>query len=224
MNSPAGSDSDTNEDFNFPDSTGSEMSDQNVRQQQVSLDEVVLEGEFVIQQRLQALLEAAGINTRGVDGALLSNPSVLDHLSSSVNKALMDAKRAMNNVNLEHDLQPPPFTFSESMPSISSISVGDSSYETLRNCLCDLSEDDHSEYLTQACSHGYYELVYVLINLDHHLPDRKADELIRKIHNQFQEIFKRFFCERQFYSKYSSLYKVARSQKNVDFIIKKYDL
>ena len=193
MNSPAGSDSDTNEDFNFPDSTGSEMSDQNVRQQQVSLDEVVLEGEFVIQQRLQALLEAAGINTRGVDGALLSNPSVLDHLSSSVNKALMDAKRAMNNVNLEHDLQPPPFTFSESMPSISSISVGDSSYETLRNCLCDLSEDDHSEYLTQACSHGYYELVYVLINLDHHLPDRKADELIRKIHNQFQEMFKRYF-------------------------------
>ena len=193
MNSPAGSDSDTNEDFNFPDSTGSEMSDQNVRQQQVSLDEVVLEGEFVIQQRLQALLEAAGINTRGVDGALLSNPSVLDHLSSSVNKALMDAKRAMNNVNLEHDLQPPPFTFSESMPSISSISVGDSSYETLRNCLCDLSEDDHSEYLTQACSHGYYELVYVLINLDHHLPDQKADELIRKIHNQFQEMFKRFF-------------------------------
>jgi len=50
------------------------------------------------------LLEAAGINTRGVDGALLSNPSVLDHLSSSVNKALMDAKRAMNNVNLDPDI------------------------------------------------------------------------------------------------------------------------
>ena len=57
-----------------------------------------------VQQRLQALLEAAGINTRGVDGALLSNPSVLDHLSSSVNKALMDAKRAMNNVNLDTDI------------------------------------------------------------------------------------------------------------------------
>ena len=53
--------------------------------------------------------------------------------------------------------------------------------------LSDMADDDYYEYLTQACSNGYYELVYVLIDIDNHLPDHMEHELIRKIHQQFQE-------------------------------------
>ena len=110
----------------------------------------------------------------------------------------------MSSVTLNDDTQTPvsdlaslshqmhrsvPFNYSESMGSISSLSIGgESSYETLRSCLRDMTEDDHNEYLNQACSNGFYELVHVLIDLDNHSPDPSDHELIRKTHTQFQNI------------------------------------
>ena len=110
----------------------------------------------------------------------------------------------MSSVTLNDDTQTPcpadlaslghqmhrsvPFNYSESLGSISLGSVGESSYETLKTCLRDMTPDDHQEYLNQACSSGFYELVHVLIDVENHSPDPSDHELIRKTHTQFQNI------------------------------------
>lgn len=72
----------------------------------------------------------------------------------------------------------------------SQLDGSDSSYDSLRQRLCDLtsSPDDYQEYLTQACQAGSYDLVRLLLELDLHrtMPERMDPERVRTISSQFQ--------------------------------------
>ena len=48
----------------------------------------------------------------------------------------------------------------------SQLDGSDNSYDSLRQRLSDLSEDDYQEYLTQACSAGSYDLVRLLLEVE----------------------------------------------------------
>ena len=78
----------------------------------------------------------------------------------------------------------------------SQLEGSDSSYDNLRGRLCDLSEDEHQEYLTQACQAGSYELVRVLLQLEerHQMPERMDPERSRQVASQFQNLKVQKLC------------------------------
>ena len=78
----------------------------------------------------------------------------------------------------------------------SQLEGADSSYDSLRQRLCDLSEDDYQEYLTQACQAGSYELVRLLLELEEQrtMPERMDPERVRTVSSQFQNIKVQKLC------------------------------
>ncbi|CBY33540.1 unnamed protein product, partial [Oikopleura dioica] len=133
------------------------------------------------QQRIAALLEAAGIPPHGVDGALLRNPAVLDHLSSSVNKALIDAKLAMNKAD-----------FDDNIRGLSFPEKSDNSYTSLKKALRALNCEDYQEYLVESCTNGSFELVQLLLDLDD-IPERMCAEKVKVVYHQYHKVnFQRF--------------------------------
>lgn len=117
------------------------------------------------QARLEALLEAAGINKQSKDGKPLSDPEVLRTLTSSVSSALDEAAQALHRMRDSQGQIPDSMQLEAGSESDS---IG---HRPGSGSAADATEEGES-LLSLACSAGYYELAQVLLAMKANVEDR----------------------------------------------------
>ncbi|GFO38862.1 ankyrin repeat and kh domain-containing protein 1, partial [Plakobranchus ocellatus] len=119
------------------------------------------------QARLEALLEAAGINKQSKDGKPLSDPEVLRTLTSSVSSALDEAAQALHRMR-DSQGQVVAGDSIQLEAGSESDSIG---HRPGSGSAADATEEGES-LLSLACSAGYYELAQVLLAMKANVEDR----------------------------------------------------
>ncbi|KAL8603592.1 hypothetical protein ACOMHN_022544 [Nucella lapillus] len=119
--------------------------------------------------RLEALLEAAGINKLSCkDGKALTDPEVLRTLTTSVSSALDEATQAINCMRTDQQGQAQG---AEGAQALSERDAGTARKLCEGSTVPDTTEEGES-LLSLACSAGYYELAQVLLAMNANVEDR----------------------------------------------------
>uniref|UniRef100_A0A915IQD2 Uncharacterized protein n=1 Tax=Romanomermis culicivorax TaxID=13658 RepID=A0A915IQD2_ROMCU len=114
--------------------------------------------DFETQERLQAMLQAAGITRLSSDGRVFGDPELLRKLTSSVSNALDEAAAALSRLKSDE---------------ISVENLDDSTANVIAEITAgNAAVEDGESLLSLACSAGYYELAQVLLAMRTNVEDR----------------------------------------------------